>query len=69
MALCNLGIGLGARARVLRSIEDLNEAISYNQDALELLPDGYPERAAVMTNLGYGYETKVSLARRQVRLR
>ncbi|KAJ7917716.1 CHAT domain-containing protein [Mycena leptocephala] len=50
--LNNLGTSLLARFEQLSDLDDLNEGISAQEEALQLIPDGHRSKPILLTNLG-----------------
>ncbi|KAG9123557.1 hypothetical protein FRC07_014769 [Ceratobasidium sp. 392] len=56
MALSNLGFSLYERFGRVGDLVDLDGAIEYLDQVANLLPDGNPRKAALLSNLGLAYE-------------
>ncbi|KZP20335.1 hypothetical protein FIBSPDRAFT_1044972 [Athelia psychrophila] len=56
--LSHLGGGYYARFERLADLADLENAITMEQQALALTPDGHPDKPARLTALGFSYDTR-----------
>ena len=56
----NLAASLVARFNLLRSLADLDEAITLGRNALELCPEGHSDRAHSLGNLAISLGTRFS---------
>jgi len=56
--LINLGISFGSRFELTGDVSDLSEAISVEQRAVLLTPDGHPDMPRYLNNLGTSFHSR-----------
>lgn len=64
--LNNLALHLGIRHKLLGGVEDFDEAILLDREALSLRPPGHPNRTSSLSNLCYSW-SPIRLARESER--
>ena len=57
MSLDNLAAHLATRYKPFRGVDDLNETIVLDRDALFLCPPGHPDRSMSLNNLSHNLST------------